>query len=64
MNQVVYLVIRTGVYIRGIFGVYRDRGTAEQRLKEAKAREPDNYHDFEIVEAELDEPKYLETDAR
>ncbi len=50
----IYIVTRHGVYIRGIVGAYSTKALAEAAMQTAKAREPDDYHDFTISGEQLD----------
>lgn len=54
MTDTVYLVLRHGVYIRGVVAVCTTREKAEKAVEFAKGLERDNYHDFEIHEVVLD----------
>jgi len=47
------VVVRTGVYDRGIVGVYDNADLAYQGFIEAKNYEKDIYHEFEIRKYEL-----------
>ena len=51
----VYVVVRTGVYDRGICGVFSTRALAEAAALVYKAREPDDYHKFDVREFGLDD---------
>ena len=53
-----FIVIRSGVYMQGIFGVYSCIENAEVAMKKAKSMEKDKYHEFEIEEVWLDKQKY------
>ena len=53
MIESVLLVIREGVYMRGIWGVYKNREEAEFALDRAKAYEDDDYHVLSIERAEI-----------
>jgi len=44
----VFVVVRMGAYDQGIAGVFETPEEADKAITEAKAEEPDNYHDFEI----------------
>ena len=48
-----FVVVRMGVYDRGIVGVYDNKIDALNGFIEAKNFEKDSYHDFEIREYEL-----------
>lgn len=48
-----YIVVRHGVYMQGIYGVYDTHGKALVGAREAKSKERDDYHTFKIEEAEL-----------
>lgn len=50
----VYLVIKEGVYIRGIAGVYSSIEAAKVGQVQAYSLEDDTYHDFYIYEHETD----------
>lgn len=44
--MILYLVERYGVYSQGIYGVFDDHTDALDALREAKAKEGDDYHNF------------------
>ena len=48
-----FVVVRTGVYDRGIVGVYDNKIDAINGFIEAKNYEDDEYHNFEIRKYEL-----------
>jgi len=48
-----FVVVRMGVYDRGIVGVYDNADLAYQGFIEAKKHENDEYHNFEIRKYEL-----------
>lgn len=52
--KTVYVVIRTGVYRNEIVGVFTSKETAVLKAKEALKKEPDFYHDMEIIGLPLD----------
>lgn len=54
-----YLVIKEGVYIQGIFGVYDTLDKAKEALKKAIKRESDNYHHFNIIHTKLNTETYI-----
>lgn len=54
----IYLVVRTGVYTQGIFGVYSSRDLAVEGAKKAKSLELDDYHNFQLLTHALNEEKY------
>lgn len=56
-----YMVIRYGVYIQGIYGVYTSLKDAFAAKTEAKEKEPDEYHTFKIVSSTLDKREYIDT---
>ena len=56
----IYLVIKRGVYIQGIFGVYNTRIKAEKAIKIAKKQENDDYHTFDIIQADMNKTEYLQ----
>jgi len=51
----VYVVVRTGVYDRGICGVFSTHALAKATARVCKTREPDDYHEFEVREFEVDD---------
>lgn len=53
-----FIVIKQGVYIQGIYGIYDNYADAEIALEEAEAKEPDNYHKFDIEERILNVRSY------
>jgi hypothetical protein len=61
MGQVVklYVVIRTAVYRHEIGGVFSTEESAIKAANALIATEPDDHHDYEIVEFVLDSPSYL-----
>ena len=50
----VYLVLKRGVYLQDIGGVFSDFEKAFIALQNLKSKEPDNYHYFNIVKFEID----------
>ena len=48
-----FVVVRMGVYDRGIVGIYNAADLAYQGFIEAKNFEKDEYHDFEIRKYKL-----------
>lgn len=46
--MMLYLLVRTGVYDHGIYGVYSSFKAAKAAYARAKAQEPDDYHRFYI----------------
>jgi len=48
-----FVVVRTGVYDRGIVGVYDNADLAYEGFIKAKKHEDDEYHNFEIRKYEL-----------
>ena len=51
----VYVVVRTGVYDRGICGVFSTLRLAKAFARVCKMREPDDYHKFDVREFEVDD---------
>jgi hypothetical protein len=51
----VYVVVRTGVYDRGIIGGFSSSKLAKDAITEAKKQEDDDYHKFEIRTYKLNE---------
>jgi len=49
----VYVIVREGIYDRGIYGVYENIELAKKDLIEAKVLERDDYHTFRISEFTL-----------
>ena len=54
----VYYVLKHGVYMQGIYGIYDSKEKAIEAMKEAKSKESDNYHDFYICIRNLNEKTY------
>lgn len=54
-----YIVVRSGVYLQGIYGIYDSIEKAKTAKVNAKSKENDNYHDFEIYETILDKDGYV-----
>ena len=52
-NMELFVVVRTGVYDRGIVGIYNTADLAYQGFIEAKNFEKDEYHVFEVRKYEL-----------
>jgi len=50
----IYIVVRLGVYMQGIFGVYSSLKLAKEAKVKAKELEPDDYHNFYIMQYTLD----------
>lgn len=48
-----YLVIRRGAYMQGLWGVYENEEKANEALARAKVQEEDDYHEFTIHIVEL-----------
>ena len=51
----VFLLIRSGVYMQGVFGVYSTMLKAAKAKNKYIEEEEDDYHDFTIVEMYIDE---------
>ncbi len=49
----IYIITRHGIYMQGIVGVYDTISKAKRVLKEAQAKEGDDYHSFHISKEEL-----------
>lgn len=49
----VFVVRKRGVGPREVFGVYSTKGKAKNAAVRARALEPDEWHDMEIVECEM-----------
>lgn len=58
--QKVHVVIREGVYMQGIGGVFTTKDLAKEAAKELKKLEPDDWHDFFIKSFKLNEIQDLE----
>lgn len=56
----IYLVIKHGVYIQGIFGVYDNYNLAKKALKEAQELESDDYHLFYLIGTNVNKVEYIE----
>lgn len=50
----VWLVLRWGIYVQGIIGIYSSEQLAKEAAQRAKALEPDDYHSFEVTECAVD----------
>lgn len=59
--NVVHLVLRKGVYVQGIVGVFCTPEDAGRAARAALEEERDSYHSFEVHDLELDERIVLET---
>ena len=53
MNEV-YVVTREGIYIQGIVGIFTTKEKAEEAMRAAAKREPDEYHSFDYDIFEID----------
>jgi len=49
-DKKVWAVEKWGVYMQGIVGIFEKYGDAADALIAAKAKEPDDYHDFAVQE--------------
>lgn len=58
----IYVVIRRGVYLQGIVGVFDNEEKATSAMNLCKKHEPDNYHSFSIIETELNKLSLIEYD--
>ena len=56
----IYLIIKQGVYIQGIFGIYDNLALAKDAMKKAKILESDNYHYFHILGTNINKEEYIE----
>jgi hypothetical protein len=56
----VYVVIRTAVYRHQIGGVFSTEENALETARALIATEPDDHHDYEILEFLLDTPSYVD----
>lgn len=56
----VYLVIKEGVYLQGIYGVYDTLIQAKEAQIVAKCEECDDYHTFDIIQADINKFEYIE----
>ncbi len=50
----VYILLKSGVYIQHICGVYSSEPSARKAADEFQKKEPDYYHTFLIIKTELD----------
>jgi hypothetical protein len=50
----IFIATRHGAYMQGVVGVYTSEKLAEEGVERARSKEPDNYHFFDVEEAELD----------
>ncbi len=53
----VYVVVREGVYMQEILGVFKNELEADKCAKQAKIKEDtegDGYHDFEVYETNFE----------
>lgn len=57
-EKTMWIVVRRGVYMQGIVGVYSTNQKAQEALTEAKKLEPDKYHTFEINNVKIDAPAW------
>ena len=49
-----FVVVRYGVYMQGIGGVFISKAKAEAAVERLKAKEPDGYHTFKVEPFVLD----------
>ena len=56
----VYIVERRGVYQQGCGGVFSTPEKAIESANKNKADETDDYHDFNVIEIELDKIYYCD----
>lgn len=60
----VYMVVRHGVYIRGIHGVFTGKEDAINRADELAEKEIDDYHEFEVYIIPINHtPKIVDYDS-
>ncbi len=50
-----FIVVRTGIYMQGIVGVYTSDDAARLAAERARVAEPDDYHDFEVHPIKADD---------
>lgn len=53
MSETVFVVVKHGVYIQGIIGVFDSVEKAHYAANQAVINERDDYHTFHIVEFKL-----------
>ena len=56
-----YIVIKKGIYIQDIIGVFDDLEKAKTSALEKVSEEPDDHHSFHIAETELNKSKDNDT---
>jgi hypothetical protein len=61
LNNKMYVVIRCGIYIRGIFGICDNVLNAKKIIENAKSKEDDDYHDFYIIEIDTNKEIYIDS---
>lgn len=49
-----YMVIRSGIYMQGVVGIFSTHELADKAMCNAKAKEKDDYHGFDIEKIEVD----------
>jgi hypothetical protein len=52
-----YIVVRYGIYMQGIFGVFDTQGSAIEAANTAFEAEKDNYHSFHVESITLNSAK-------
>ena len=55
LEEQVYVVVRNGVYMQGIGGIFTSDTAAMAAADKLKALEPDDYHTFALVSIRLNE---------
>jgi hypothetical protein len=58
----VYIVLKRGVYLQGLLGVYEYRADAIEMARRCAEREPDTYHDIEVHAAEVNRDINIDRD--
>ena len=50
----IYVIIKEGVYMQGVFGVHSTKSKALNTAKKYITDEPDDYHTFTVMKIEID----------
>ena len=54
MSDTVYLVLRTAIYLQGVFGVMQDVNAAIDLCKELARNDVDSHHEWWVVSCPVD----------
>jgi len=54
MSDFLYIVIKTGVYMQGIYGIWTSSKQAVDDAKRLIAEEADDYHGFDVARVPVD----------